>query len=171
MDWGDGAGWQLVAADTTAEEPPVGRDYDADALHAGVPAGGRSGLSHKVKPGPDSSCIGDLVTAAISTTSSVWLDLRIAMRWDTSDFGTQSAVVTPGCWNPVTVASNTAPASYLFYGCSGLQSVSVATTARVVYEHVPGLLGATGCPQVDTSSGTNFFVDVQRLTAGNDPDV
>ena len=157
VDWGDGAGWNLYAANTTAEKNLQWADYDAGTLCS---RGYRQAI---VTVEPQSGNLTGLElryrhsnAAASSNTSSVWLDLRVACTGSPTISG-PSPQWLPRMLESVTVASNTASASYLFYGCTWLQSVSVATTGCVSFTNMfRGCSALRDVPQFDTSSGTDF---------------
>lgn len=134
VDWGDGAGWNLYAANTTAEKNLQWADYDAGTL---TTWGYRQAV---VQVEPQSGNLTGLElqwrhsnAATSANTSSVWLDLRIAC--------TGTPVLTgsgPG-WNhamveTVEITSPITSGYYLFRNCYSLQSV----------------------PALNTSAGTNF---------------
>lgn len=157
VDWGDGAGWNLYAANTTAEKNLQWADYDAGTLCS---RGYRQAI---VTVEPQSGNLTGLElryrhsnAAASSNTSSVWLDLRIACA-GTPTISGPSSQWYPRMLESVTVASNIAPVSYFFFGCTGLQSVSVTTTGCVSFTNMfRGCSALRDVPQFDTSSGTDF---------------
>ena len=134
VDWGDGAGWNLYAANTTAEKNLQWADYDAGTLCS---RGYRQAI---VTVEPQSGNLTGLElryrhsnAAASSNTSSVWLDLRVACTGSPTITGSASQWY-PRMLETVEIVSNISNASYLFFGCFALQSV----------------------PALDTALGTNF---------------
>lgn len=134
VDWGDGAGWNLYAANTTAEKNLQWADYDAGTLCS---RGYRQAI---VTVEPQSGNLTGLElryrhsnAAATTNTSSVWLDLRVACTGSPTITGSASQWY-PRMLETVEIVSNISNASYLFFGCSSLQTV----------------------PALDTALGTNF---------------
>ena len=99
VDWGDGAGWNRYAANTTAEKNLQWADYDAGTLCSpGLPAG-------VVTVEPQSGNLTGLElryrhsnAAATTSTSSVWLDLRVACTGSPTIWVSGVSSGTRGCW-------------------------------------------------------------------------
>ena len=191
VDWGDGAGWNLYAANTTAEKNLQWADYDAGTLCS---RGYRQAI---VTVEPQSGNLTGLElryrhsnAAATTSTSSVWLDLRVACTGSPTITGSASQWY-PRMLETVEIVSNISNASYLFFGCSSLQQVPALDTSSgtnfsymfqncYALQFVPALntaLGTNftamfyGCsslqfvPVLDTSSGTNFTAMFQNCYA------
>ena len=158
VDWGDGAGWNLYAANTTAEKNLQWADYDAGTLCS---RGYRQAI---VTVEPQSGNLTGLElryrhsnAAATTSTSSVWLDLRVACTGSPTITGSASQWY-PRMLETVEIVSNISNASYLFYGCSSLQTVpaldtSSGTNFTYMFYNCSSLQFV---PVLDTSSGTNF---------------
>jgi len=158
VDWGDGAGWNLYAANTTAEKNLQWADYDAGTLCS---RGYRQAI---VTVEPQSGNLTGLElryrhsnAAASSNTSSVWLDLRVACTGSPTITGSASQWY-PRMLETVEIVSNISNASYLFFGCSSLQTVPALDTA--LGTNFTSMFAACYdlqfVPVLDTSSGTNF---------------
>ena len=158
VDWGDGAGWNLYAANTTAEKNLQWADYDAGTLCS---RGYRQAI---VTVEPQSGNLTGLElryrhsnAAASSNTSSVWLDLRVACTGSPTITGSASQWY-PRMLETVEIVSNISNASYLFFGCYALQSVPALDTAlgtnfsAMFY----GCYALQTVPALDTALGTNF---------------
>jgi len=158
VDWGDGAGWNLYAANTTAEKNLQWADYDAGTLCS---RGYRQAI---VTVEPQSGNLTGLElryrhsnAAASSNTSSVWLDLRVACTGSPTITGSASQWY-PRMLETVEIVSNISNASYLFFGCSSLQTVPALNTAlgtNFTYMFY-SCYALQFVPALDTSSGTNF---------------
>ena len=158
VDWGDGAGWNLYAANTTAEKNLQWADYDAGTL---TTWGYRQAV---VQVEPQSGNLTGLElqwrhsnAATSANTSSVWLDLRIAC--------TGTPVLTgsgPG-WNhamveTVEITSPITSGYYLFRNCFSLRNVGALNTtgASNLGAMFYNCYSLQQVPTLDTSSGTNF---------------
>ena len=158
VDWGDGAGWNLYAANTTAEKNLQWADYDAGTLCS---RGYRQAI---VTVEPQSGNLTGLSlqnrhssAAATSNTSSVWLDLRIACNGTPSLAGPYAAWV-PRMLEQVEIASPVTSAMYLFFFCYALRCVgalntSASTSFAGMFQHCYSLQQV---PALDTAAGTNF---------------
>ena len=158
VDWGDGAGWNLYAANTTAEKNLQWADYDAGTLCS---RGYRQAI---VTVEPQSGNLTGLElryrhsnAAASSNTSSVWLDLRVACTGSPTITGSASQWY-PRMLETVEIVSNISNASYLFFGCSSLQTVPALNTAAGTNftSMFTGCSSLQQVPALNTSSGTNF---------------
>ena len=158
VDWGDGAGWNLYAANTTAEKNLQWADYDAGTLCS---RGYRQAI---VTVEPQSGNLTGLElryrhsnAAATTNTSSVWLDLRVACTGSPTITGSASQWY-PRMLETVEIVSNISNASYLFFGCSSLQTVPALDTAlgtnfSNMFQNCYALQTV---PALDTALGTNF---------------
>ena len=157
VDWGDGAGWNLYAANTTAEKNLQWADYDAGTLCS---RGYRQAI---VTVEPQSGNLTGLElryrhsnAAPTSDTSSVWLDLRMSVT------GTPTISGSAAQWYPlmletVDVVSAIGSASYFLFRCSSLRNASVSTTGCASFTYMFSSCSALQqVPALDTSSGTNF---------------
>ena len=158
VDWGDGAGWNLYAANTTAEKNLQWADYDAGTLCS---RGYRQAI---VTVEPQSGNLTGLElryrhsnAAASSNTSSVWLDLRVACTGSPTITGSASQWY-PRMLETVEIVSNISNANYLFFGCSSLQTVPALDTASGTnFSYMfYGCSSLQTVPALDTASGTNF---------------
>ena len=134
VDWGDGAGWNLYAANTTAEKNLQWADYDAGTLCS---RGYRQAI---VTVEPQSGNLTGLElryrhsnAAASASTSSVWLDLRMSVTGTPVITG-DSLQWAPSWLETVEIVSPVSSPAFLFRNCYSLQQV----------------------PALNTSSGTNF---------------
>ena len=167
VDWGDGAGWNLYAANTTAEKNLQWADYDAGTLCS---RGYRQAI---VTVEPQSGNLTGLElryrhsnAAATTSTSSVWLDLRVACTGSPTITGSSSQWY-PMMLETVEIVSNISNANYLFFGCSSLQTVPALNTSSGT--NFTGMFSACYAlqtvPVLDTSSGTNFSTMFQGCYA------
>lgn len=158
VDWGDGAGWNLYAANTTAEKNLQWADYDAGTL---TTWGYRQAV---VQVEPQSGNLTGLElqwrhsnAATSANTSSVWLDLRIACT------GTPVLTGSGPEWNhamveTVEITSPITSGYYLFRNCFSLRNVGALNTtgASNLGAMFYSCYSLQQVPALNTSAGTNF---------------